>query len=761
MDLNQQVFKAPSIPKLGKRTVSSSVLRGAVKPQVKLKTTKFSFIKPVSKTEDSEKISKVDVERNVSVELSLKETNKILTDIQKQLSLDFAYRISEEKKALSAEKKRISAEKVSEKEAKIEKGGKNIVGKTFEKVTAPFKSIFQKLIDFFSIILTGILYNTAFEWLKDENNKKKLKEFFDFIGEYWQELLIIFAAYKLAKLVGVVFGIGLKLKKLVSWFKNRFGPKVKPPTTTPKPTPILSNAKLGRMNESYSRFIAGKSNILDRLKLLRRGMISPGQLFTKGSFEALQGTVKNVPKPSASSLGRGLTRGFAGVALEMGGSALIKSALSPLAEKTLKDSIDRINGYDQQKRQQTLERINQDLQKEKNYQSSPLHSLDKLVAMTGGTGLTQSEQKANFLLSVLKGLGETPKFSQGGTVGQGDRPGVDTTPAFMRSGQKILLDQGEEVIRSSQANLYRPLLKDINDNGAKLWEAFSRGVTDQSFLVREQYGFNRIFGDTTKEFTDFLEKEIKESKKRNRRPGTTPPPIIPPPPSPPAAPSAAAPAAAPPASSSGMNLPGTIHPQTNAILDNLFGRTPGTTDQMQQRMQLDPGGTPAPSETPAASPTPISPSSSPLVSSNIPSDDVLAKMNADQLKKFLRTDVSGASNRAVFDAAAKAREENQALRGTRKFDEEVLRASVRALRDSLQPVTPDRNLTRVKSGEGQGGFVQLPANVTQIPKAPQPSGGVNPNSANDTPPPTAVNWTGIERIIMEYYTGEIREEPLW
>ena len=207
------------------------------------------------------------------------------------------------------------------------------------------------------------------------------------------------------------------------------------------------------------------------------------------------------------------------------------------------------------------------------------------------------------------------------------------------------------------------------------------------------------------------------------------------------------------------NVRGTIDPKSNAILDNLFGRAPGTTAQMQQqqRMQLDPGGTPASSETPAARSIPVIPARSPLSSSAIPNDDALAKMNADQLKKFLRTDVTAASNRAVFDAAAKAREDNKALRGTGKFDEEVLRASVRALRDSLQPVTQDRNLTRPKStAEGQGAFV-LPSKITKLSRQPQQSGGVSPISATGVPDPN-VGWTGSEFDIIKYLTGE---DSLW
>jgi len=180
VELNRQVFKAPGIPKIGKKSVSSSKIRGALNPQSKLRKSTFSFVRPIGKNVDTEKIS-----GGTAVASNLAETNNILVEIQKQLALDFAYRIAEEKKDLAAEKKRISAQKVADKEAKIEKSGKNLLGKTFSKAIAPAKSIFQKLIDFFSIILTGILFNTAFKWLSKEENREKLKKFFNFLKDYW------------------------------------------------------------------------------------------------------------------------------------------------------------------------------------------------------------------------------------------------------------------------------------------------------------------------------------------------------------------------------------------------------------------------------------------------------------------------------------------------------------------------------------------------------------------------------------------------
>lgn len=718
MEFNQSVFKAPSIPKLGKQTVASSVIRGAIKPQIKLKKSTFSFIKPIQSSIDTEKISQPIVNQGIVLENELIETNRILVEIQNQLALDFGYRIAEEKKELAAEKKRISAAKISEKEAKIE-SGKGILGKTFDKVVAPFKSIFQKLIDFFSIILTGILLNSAFEWLKDKNNRKKLTEFFDFLKEYWQELLIIFAAYKLAKLVGVVFGIGLKLKRLIGWFKNRFGPKIKTPTTTPTP-PGLSNAKLGRMNESYGKFIAGKSNIIDRLRLLKRGMIGPGQLFTKGSFEALQGTVKNAPKPSGSSLARGLSRGVAGVALELGGSYAINKALDPLAQKNLRDVISRINEYDSQKKKQTIEKINQNIQKEKNYQSSSLHSLDKFLAMTGGTGLTQSELKLNFDLSVLKGLGETPKFSEGGTVGQGDRSGKDTTPFFIRGGGKGFLDQGEEVVRASEAMRWRPLLKDVNNNGARLWAAFSQGVKDQTFANKDQLELNRNLGDVVKEFKDFVDSEIKKSRQKQK--GSVKPPRSPRTPnSRPVQPSlqprsgaspqtkpkdSVMPDASKPGASGAPGIPG----------------APRIGDQVGVA-PVSPQLPPSPAEK-----SPIATTAQPTVSSS----------SSEYKGTKLNIAMNAVSVPGLFDYVRNIREQNKNL-DHGSLEQLVVDKTKEYMynlkNNNLQSVLPNRDVLTPQSNtqEGKTTFINLPPDKSVLPPPPKPSGEVKPTLITEVP----------------------------
>ena len=240
MEINQ-VYKAPSIPKLNRRNIKSTLIGGAIKPGVELKKTKFSFIKPLVKLipdslvpikEDENKGSLgKNIQSGVGIQKLLEQSNKILSQIKEQLSLDFLSRINQEKKELAENKKRIAAEKVKDKEKKIESGKQGILGKTRDAILAPAKSILQKLLDFFSIVLTGILVNSAFKWLQKPENQEKLKKFFQFLKDYWQELLIVFGAVKLLGLVRKIWKVANAIKGLIDFFKSG---KTKLPCNCPK-----------------------------------------------------------------------------------------------------------------------------------------------------------------------------------------------------------------------------------------------------------------------------------------------------------------------------------------------------------------------------------------------------------------------------------------------------------------------------------------------------------------------------------------------
>lgn len=184
MDFNQ-IYRAPSLPKLSKRNISSSVLRGAsavsarsVAPR--LRASRFSFLRPGANVDNLKQTS--------SIADTLTETNRILVEIQNQLATDFALRIAEEKegvkkiRAAESKKRFLTKEGAIEKIKSVGSGLKNQV----DKILAPTKSIFQKIIDFFKVILTGIVLNTAFKWLENPENQKKLGQFFGFLADHWK-----------------------------------------------------------------------------------------------------------------------------------------------------------------------------------------------------------------------------------------------------------------------------------------------------------------------------------------------------------------------------------------------------------------------------------------------------------------------------------------------------------------------------------------------------------------------------------------------
>ena len=56
-----------------------------------------------------------------------------------------------------------------------------------------------------------------------------------------------------------------------------------------------------------------------------------------------------------------------------------------------------------------------------------------------------------------------------------------------------MLAPGEEVIRTASAMLFRPLLKDINDNAGRLWTAFSMAVNKLLMISKQQRTNNAEF----------------------------------------------------------------------------------------------------------------------------------------------------------------------------------------------------------------------------------------------------------------------------
>ena len=492
MASNFPIYKAPSITKLSKKNISSSVFRGAsvVTAAPKLQKSSFSFIKPKTNIN----VESLGSQENISNTLS--ETNRILIEIQKQLAFDFATRIAEEKAVVKKIKATESKKRFSAKEAAVESAKKigSTLNNTFDKVIAPAKSIFSKIVEFFQLILTGIALNVAFKWLQDPSNRAKLDSVFKFIGDHWKEILAVFIG---VKVLGVLYKI-YRAAKLIKSIADAIRGK-KPPTGPPPPrgTPgagILPNKPLSRMNESYGRFIEGKSNIGDRLRLSRRGMINPRQLFTKGSFEALKGTIKSPLKINPETGVSGLRTLGLSLILDQ----LMQMGFSAVRAKQIADMIERYKKLPKDKQLEARHKLEQKLAKELNYQKSSMFMLDKIISLGGET---ESERKSKFGEEVLKGIGG---MSTGGSV-----PGRGSG---MIDSVKAMLAPGEEVIRTASANLFRPILKDINENAGRLWVLFSQAVTKLVSVTDYQKEVSKQFQKTIETFDKYLKDEILKKK---------------------------------------------------------------------------------------------------------------------------------------------------------------------------------------------------------------------------------------------------------
>ena len=143
----------------------------------------------------------------------LEETNKTIEEIGKIIERDYDYRISQEKEENDRLRSDKSKEKQDESESKLEnvkkvgqKVGKSI-NEGVSKVTSPIGNIFSGIAESLKFIGFGILANNAFDWLKDEENREKLSNFFKFIASKWKWVLGIGAGLVGLKVLGSIIGI--------------------------------------------------------------------------------------------------------------------------------------------------------------------------------------------------------------------------------------------------------------------------------------------------------------------------------------------------------------------------------------------------------------------------------------------------------------------------------------------------------------------------------------------------------------------------
>jgi hypothetical protein len=527
MAFSSQLLKAPSItsrPKLTKTNVSSSIFRGAKSPvgsSTTIKIPKGMGYGGKAGTVDPKYLQT----KTTPIDQTLVETNNILIEIQRQLAFDYASRIEDEKNAIKSIKAAESKRKFAAKEKSVE-GVRKIggaIGGTVSKIAAPIKGIFDKIKEFFGLILTGIVTNVAFEWLKDEKNRERLGNIFTFIGKAIPYLLAGLLGLKLIKWGTRLFRLGRFLFKLPGRILRVFGVGARASSrgagaagdTATGRGGLFRNAAGQRRGRTTSRLM--RNGIPQTRSAALRGgggirSVGVAQYATQKSLfnktiQGLEVTGKKFGRnflkvlgagPGKKTLVRSLLK-FARPVLKripiVG--ALIDFALSvAMGENPGRAAFGAIGAA-------LLGTIG-------TFLGGPIGTFigglagdfagrqlyDLFFNKSSSKDVAKEQQES----AVKTGKIDRSKvaFNRGGTVPGSAIYASNGMTVYGRGSGNVdsvsaMLAPGEEVIRTASARLFRPLLKDINDNAGRLWTAFSMGINKLLMVSKYQDDVNKEF----------------------------------------------------------------------------------------------------------------------------------------------------------------------------------------------------------------------------------------------------------------------------
>ncbi len=193
-------------PKINKSTFK--IGSGDLGMRVANNEKKITTLKNIFKAQRVEIGEKITPKVNV-LEESLIRTNEVLGNIALQLNNDFSRRLQAEKDLLQKEQQNKLGSKREDKEERLEaKKVSKFVKSTASTVTAPFKGIFQKILDFGKLFLAGVGVNAALAWLSNPQNLLKFQETLKKITDRPIISLVAFggAAFIIAEVIGKVIG---------------------------------------------------------------------------------------------------------------------------------------------------------------------------------------------------------------------------------------------------------------------------------------------------------------------------------------------------------------------------------------------------------------------------------------------------------------------------------------------------------------------------------------------------------------------------
>ena len=175
--------------------------------KVTLNSEKITKIKDILKTQKSNIGKKLPGGDQDNLEKTLIETNKLLVEIQKELSKAFASRADDQRRRQDNLRRAQSKRKLQREESQLEKSSKRLgesVSKNANDIVSPVKGIFGQIMDFVGTMVLGIASNAVFEWLKDEENRKKVEGWFNWIKDHWKWVAAGIGALALIPLVGAI-----------------------------------------------------------------------------------------------------------------------------------------------------------------------------------------------------------------------------------------------------------------------------------------------------------------------------------------------------------------------------------------------------------------------------------------------------------------------------------------------------------------------------------------------------------------------------
>ena len=494
----------------------------------------------------------------------LVETNTILREVQKQLAIDFANRILEKEKDLKLQKSLLAKRRRRDKEDSIEgKIGKDtsFLKKSFDKVTKPIKGIFDRIKDFLTALALAITASAAFDWLKDPANREKLENFFNWVGEHWKWIVGIIAGGLLLKglldILGAIGGIAALTRGLGLGRRGIGNPLNCFPVADCGP--VWATATVFALN---SAIIAAAIKAWPFLKGLKGQtfdlpdwVTNPGKVpVFATAFNALKKVVDGIDTrvgDLATDVANVTAGVFSGSVLDALASEMLqrfitnpaiatRAWVTSMVDATMtqaKKTWSQIVGIKEAVQLYLKERLTAvgewlqaweppKIEVDWNDLGGKLEGLAWTVVgilfkdILGGIGklllgdLLPAAAKGGTVSDILA----RQEFAKGGPVrkkkpcckscmgfsaGKFDEGGKTKGPSHAQGGIPIEVEGGEFITKASSVNpLTEPLLRDINDNGARMWTSFAGAVEKQGQNNLKQMEINNDFSDFLKKYRD-------------------------------------------------------------------------------------------------------------------------------------------------------------------------------------------------------------------------------------------------------------------